>query len=47
MSPHTEATSGSLTLRAVVADIKALCTILRNTALPFFFMQEQTCMVGF
>jgi len=46
MSPHTVATSGSHTLRAVVADTKALRTILRNTALPILFMQEQTRMAG-
>jgi hypothetical protein len=47
MSHHTEATSGSLSFRAVVADIQVLRTVLHNTALPFFFAREQTHAAGF
>jgi len=37
----------SFTLRAVVTDTKELRTVFRNTALPFFFIREQTRMGGF
>ncbi len=47
VSVHTKATTGSLVFRAVAADIRELRTILRSTALPVFFKQEQTYAVGF
>ncbi|MFZ3059987.1 MAG: hypothetical protein WA102_09660 [Candidatus Methanoperedens sp.] len=47
VSHHTKATIGSLLLRAVAADIQVLRTVSHDTALPFFFTQEQTCAVGF
>jgi hypothetical protein len=47
MSHHTKATYSSLAFQAVVTDIRELRTILRSTALPVFFTQEQTCAVGF
>ncbi len=46
-SLHAKTTYGSLSLRAVAADIQVLRTVFRNTALPFLFAQEQTCAAGF
>jgi len=47
MSPIAKATLRSLALQAVVADTKELRTVLRSTALPILFVQEQTQTGGF
>ncbi|SNQ59126.1 hypothetical protein MNV_1070016 [Candidatus Methanoperedens nitroreducens] len=47
VSAYTKATTGSLVFRAVATDIRELRTVLRSTALPVLFTQEQTCAVGF
>ncbi|MCD4842704.1 MAG: hypothetical protein K8R08_12020 [Methanosarcinales archaeon] len=45
--PIAKATSGSLALWAVAADIRELRTVLRSTALPILFIREQSPMGGF
>jgi len=47
VSPIVKATSGSLALRAVVADTRELRTAPHDAALPVLFIREQAQIGGF
>jgi len=47
VSPIVKATSGSLALRAVAADIRELRTASYDAALPVLFIREQAQIGGF